>query len=96
MSVKLFRYLELYDSRSCRKACESRGRILEVKNLCVVIVSRIHSFQIRVVLQHVSLCLAPLITDKLARQPKPSACFPVEAAKLHLRIFLNLLRDVLV
>ena len=65
--------LELYNP-GCRTETEKRrNRILKVKNFGVVVVSRIHFFQIRVVLKHVSFWLTPVIADKLACKTKPLA-----------------------
>ena len=84
---------EFYGARGRGEGAECRLGGFEIQYLGVVIRCGIHRLQLRILCEHVLLCLETVIADQLARYAQPDAV--LERADLCLRVRLNLLRDCL-
>ena len=80
--------LEMNHPWFIRKWCKGSRGIFQVKYLCIAIAGLIHGLQVRVAVQHVLLCLYPVIQHGSGLDPQPVTA--VECADLYLGISQNL------
>ena len=87
--------LKFHDTRRFSEAAKCSGRVLEIEDFSVRIISGIHALEFRVGFEHVDLGFTAVIADERSRKAEPLGAGFVHGAKLDFAVFLDLLRDVL-